>query len=80
MEKASVLDPPVMHSQASASTLEWPIHQKFELGIPMYRQDKEWKGLGVNLSRETTANWLQAVCRDWIQYVVYRLKQKLLKQ
>ena len=80
MEKAPVPYPPVMHSLASASTIAWLIHQKFELGIPLYRQEKEWKALGLNLSRATMANWLLVVYRDWLQHIVHRLKQELLKQ
>lgn len=56
MEKAPVPYPPVMHSLASASTLARLINQKFELGIPPYRQEKEWKALGLHLSRATMAN------------------------
>ena len=40
MEKAPVPYPPVLHSPASASTITWLIHQKFELGIPLYRRKK----------------------------------------
>ncbi len=80
MEKAPVPYPPVMHSLASASTIAWLIHQKFELGIPLYRQEKEWEALGLNLSRATMANWLLVVYRDWLQHIVHRLKQELLKQ
>lgn len=47
-----------------ASTVAWLIHQKFELGIPLYRQEKEWEALGLKLCRATMANWLLAVYRD----------------
>ena len=80
MEKAPVPYPPVLHSLASASTIAWLIHQKFELGIPLYRQEKEWEALGLKLSRATMSNWLLAVFRDWLSHVVSRLKQELLKQ
>ena len=80
MEKAPVPYPPVLHSLASASTIAWLIHQKFELGIPLYRQEKEWEALGLKLSRATMSNWLLAVFRDWLSHVVGRLKQELLKQ
>lgn len=75
MEKA-----PVLHSLASASAVTWLIHQKFELGIPLYRQEKEWEALGLKISRATMSNWLLAVYRDWLGYIVHRLKQELLKQ
>ncbi|WP_342747377.1 transposase [Sporomusa silvacetica] len=29
------------------------MHQKFVNAIPLYRQEKEWQTLGVNLSRAT---------------------------
>ena len=80
MEKAPVPYPPVMHSLASASTIAWLIHQKFELGIPLYRQEKDWEALGLKLSRATMSNWLLVVYRDWLGHVVHRLKQELLKQ
>ena len=80
MEKASIPAAPVMHSLASVSTIAWLIHQKFELGIPLYRQEKEWADIGLSLSRATMSNWLLVVYRDWLRYVVERLKQELLKQ
>ena len=80
MEKAPVPYPPVLHSLASASTIAWLIHQKFELGIPLYRQEKEWEALGLRLSRATLSNWLLVVYRDWLVHIVHRLKQELLKQ
>ena len=80
MEKAPVPYPPVMHSLASASTIAWLIHQKFELGVPFYRQEKEWQSMGLALSRATMSNWLLAVYRDWLQYIVARLKKELLSQ
>ena len=66
MEKAPVPYPPVLHSLASASTITWLIHQKFELSIPLYRQEKEWEALGLRLSRATMSNWLLVVYRDWL--------------
>ena len=80
MEKSPVPCPPVMHSLASASTISWLIHQKFELGIPLYRQEKEWEALGLSLSRATMSNWLLAVYRDWLSHVVGHLRKELLKQ
>lgn len=69
-----------MHSLASASTIAWLIHQKFELGIPLYRQEKEWANIGLKQNRATMSNWLLVVYRDWLVHVVDRLKQELLKQ
>ena len=49
MEKAPVPYPPVLHSLASASTITWLIHQKFELSIPLYRQEGSSLGMRVEI-------------------------------
>lgn len=80
IEKSPMPYPVIQHSYASASTVAQVIHQKFELAVPLYRQEKEWKVLGVALSRATMSNWLLVSYRDWLSPVVDRLKQELLKQ
>lgn len=80
MEKTPMPYPPVLHSLASASTLSWLIHQKFELGVPLYRQEKEWESIGLKLSRATMSNWLLVIYRDWLCHIVRHLRLELLKQ
>lgn len=80
MEKAPVPAAPVFHSLASASTIAWLIHQKFELGVPLYRQEKEWESMGLILSRATMSNWLLVIYRDWLIHLTDHLKKELLKQ
>lgn len=80
MEKSPMPYPVLQHSYASPSTVSWVIHQKYELAVPLYRQEKEWKSLGVNLSRATMSNWIITSYRDWLSPVVNLLHQKLLEQ
>lgn len=80
MEKSPMPDAVIQHSLASASTIGWIIHQKFELAVPLYRQEKEWEVLGLKLSRATMANWIMASYRDWLSPVVDLLKRHMLKQ
>ena len=72
--------PVIQHSYASPSTVAWVIHQKYELAVPLYRQDKEGADPGVTLSRATMSNWILASYRDWPSPVVGLLKEKLLEQ
>ena len=72
--------PVIQHSYASPSTVAWVIHQKYELAVPLYRQEKEWADLGVPLSRATMSYWILASYRDWLSPVVGLLKEKLLEQ
>lgn len=80
MEKAPMPYPVIQHSMASPSTVAWVMHQKFVNALPLYRQEKEWKTLGVNLSRATMANWIMAASRDWLMPLVNLMHQKLLKE
>lgn len=75
MEKSPMPSAVLTHSYASASTVAWVIHQKYELAVPLYRQEKEWADLGVNLSRATMSNWMIASYRDWLSPVVELLKK-----
>ena len=80
MEKSPMPSPVLQHSFASPSTIAWVIHQKYELAVPLYRQEKEWNDLGVELSRATMSNWILASYRDWLSPVVELLHTKLLEQ
>lgn len=80
MEKSPMPYPVIQHSMASPSTVAWIMHQKFVNALPLYRQEKEWRTLGVNLSRATMANWIQAASRDWLAPLVERMHQKLLQE
>jgi transposase len=80
MEKSPMPYPVIQHSMASPSTVAWVMHQKFVNALPLYRQEKEWRTLGVNLSRATMANWILAASRDWLVPLVDLMHQKLLKE
>ena len=43
---------------ASSSTVAWTIYQKYANGMPLYRQEKDWKEYGAAASRTTLANWI----------------------
>ena len=45
-------------SLASPSMLAYIMNQKFTNAIPLYRQEQEFKRMGVNLTRQTMANWM----------------------
>lgn len=80
MEKSPMPCPVIQHSYASPSTVAWVIHQKYELAVPLYRQENEWNDLGVTLSRATMSNWILASYRDWLSPIVGLLRKRLLEQ
>ena len=80
MEKSPMPYPVIQHSYASSGAIAWIIHQKYELAVPLYRQEKEWETLGVGLTRATMSNWILTSYRDWLSPIVELLHKKLLEQ
>jgi len=80
MEKSPMPTPVIQHSMASASSVAWVMHQKFVNALPLYRQEKEWQTLGLNLSRATMANWIIAASRDWLTPILNLMHKKLLAE
>lgn len=66
-------------SLVSASLLAEVLHQKFTMGLPLYRQAQEWARLGVPLSRQTLANWVVLGSLTWLE-PLYSPWQRMLRQ
>jgi transposase len=52
---------------AAASTVAWTMYQKYANGLPLYRQEKDWKQYGAQISRTTLANWIVYCSRNYFQ-------------
>lgn len=68
------------HSLASPTAVANVMYQKYVNGMPLYRQEKEWEQLGIDLSRATMANWIIRCSQDWLSPVVNLLKKELLRR
>jgi len=78
IRKASAPAPVIKGSFASPESIAWAAHQKFTMGVPLYRQEQEWQRQGVLLSRQTMANWLISVVEQWLRPIVDEMKRRLL--
>lgn len=72
--------PLLKHSLASASTVAYVMYQKYVNSIPLYRQEADWKQLGVKLPRATLANWVIKCGTDYMEPVYEQLHQHLLER
>ena len=75
---AETPSPLLKHSLASPSTVAYVMYQKYVNSIPLYRQEADWKQLGVKLPRATLANWVIKRGMDYMEPVYERLHQHLL--
>ncbi len=80
MEKSPMPYPVIQHSMASPTTVAWVMQQKYVNAMPLYRQEKEWQTLGIELSRATMANWIIVSSRDWLTPLVSRMHEILLTE
>jgi transposase len=78
--KASVPKPVIKGGFASPEAVAHIMTQKFVMGVPLYRQEKELGRQGIKLSRQTMANWLIKCADDWLMPIYNRLHEKLLER
>ena len=71
--KADVPAALIPNSYATASAVALTMHAKYNLGLPLYRQEKDWGQLGVILNRTTLADWIIYCGIHYILPVVDRL-------
>jgi transposase len=80
MLKSQVPKPVIRGSGvASPSLLAHIAHQKYVLAQPLYRQEQEFKRLGLNLSRQTMANWLIYSSKKYLEPIFKAMKAQLLE-
>lgn len=80
IQTASMPKSVIPGSLASPSALAYIMSQKFVEGLPLYRQEQQWERLGVEISRQTMANWLIKASERWLQPVYERMRDHLLKR
>jgi len=80
IKRAPAPKAPLAKSFAGPTVLAWLFHQKYELSLPLYRQEKEWLNYGLSVSRKTLANWIIRSAQEWLAPIYERLRQSLIKE
>ena len=79
MKSPGIPEPVIPHSYASAESVAFVMKQKFVNGVPLYRQESEWKQMGLDLSRTTMANWIIYSSEHWLKPLTDRMHEVLLE-
>jgi hypothetical protein len=72
--------PVVPGSLVSPSAMAFIMTQKYVDGLPLYRQEQQLARLGVELSRQTLANWMILGSQRWLRPMYNRMHEHLLAQ
>lgn len=78
--KAPMPEPVIKGSAASPSAVAHIMTQKYVNGLPLYRQEQDFLINGIQLSRQTMANWLIRSAEDWLSPMYDLMKAQLLKE
>lgn len=71
---------PISGSYASPSAIAYVVEQKYVQGVPLHRQEQQLTRLGVNLSRQTLANWVLLATERHLVPLYNHLHRRLLDQ
>jgi len=77
---APMPNPAIKNSLASPSMLAHIMSRKYMEAIPLYRQEQQFKRYGINLSRQTLANWMIKASSSWLAPIYEAMHQELIKK
>lgn len=78
--KADMPEALIPHSYASASAAAWVMYQKYANSMPLYRQQQDWKQMGVPPSRATLANWIIYCAGNYFSPLYDYFHREILKR
>ena len=78
--KAPTPKPLVPNSPVTPSVITATMLNKFQFALPLQRQEKLWQIMGLNLSKQTMANWIQYAYRDYLKPLIGLMKKQLLSE
>lgn len=78
--KAKGIEPVIKGSMASPSLIAYIMSQKFVNAMPLYRQEKEFERLGIDISRQTMANWVIRAASDWLEPLYSAMREILVNR
>ena len=80
IQKASVPAKVLPHSIATHSLVAQIMYQKFGMGAPFARQEKDFYQMGLEISRANMAHWTIRCSDDWLMPVYHRIHQILIQK
>ncbi|UNC92048.1 IS66 family transposase [Candidatus Contubernalis alkaliaceticus] len=75
---APMPNPVLKGSLVSPSFMAYVMSQKYLNSMPLYRQEQQFKYLGIELSRQTLANWVVYGADKWLKLLYDRMHTHLL--
>lgn len=78
-KKAIAPEPMIPHSFCSPELLAHILYEKYVMAVPLERQAKDFKAMGVRLSTATLSNWVIYATESFMKPVYESMKSELLR-
>jgi len=78
IEKAAIPKNVLSHSIATPTLVGHVLHQKYTMGVPLHRTEREFYGMGLVASRAQLSHWVIRCCEDWLAPIYDRMHEVLL--
>ncbi len=78
-QKVAVSPPPLPHSLSTPSLIAQVMYEKFMMGLPLVRQEKDWYWMGLIMPRNNMANWIIRCSQEWLEPIYWRIHEHLMK-
>lgn len=72
--------PVLSGSFVSPSLMAFVMNRKYSEAIPLYRQEQQFVNFGIDLSRQTLANWMIHGANKWLKVLYDRMHTHLLNE
>lgn len=76
--KAAIPVPVLPHSISTPSMVAQIMYQKFVMGLPFNRQEKDWFRMGLVLTRADMANWIIRCSEEWLSPIYHKIHEQLM--
>lgn len=76
--KAEVPLPVLPHSISTPSLVAQIMYQKFAMGLPTNRLEKEWYRMGLVLTRADMAYWIIRCSEEWLTPIYQKIHEQLM--
>ena len=78
-QKAAVPKPVLPHSISTPSLVAQVMYQKYAMGLPLARQERDWFRMGLVLPRNDMANWVIRCSQEWLTPIYDKIREKLME-
>lgn len=66
------------HSIASPSLVAGILYQKYDMGIPLARQERDWYRIGLHVYRSAMSHWVIRCSQEWLEPLFVRMHQVIM--